>query len=413
MKIKNATLDYEKAFNAFLDGEKKVFGDKNNFKMGVYVATENALVHRFISQNAGWGGLFYSKASSYNEERIVEQVILARINGKLLGNASSLNASRDEFRGSIHPLQEYLSEKIDMIPFSVFQEADLNLNDFKLIEKGPEKTVSRYMEWEKTKTGKPKVERVHFTGASLFTVGKEYFLFDIDQNEIEHKIFNPFLVKIPKKVKTIAEAYESLKPKAVKKAEADGLEVLRQGEWFFIPVEEDDEDMVNKIRKAYRRDREIYANNTTKKPVLEWYGVDEGSGISSEEIQYSVTRYIECADNAYIEIDGEEGGIEFIENENVFAEALDYIEEDLPTKHAFPTHTKTPEWQWVDHVELQAGDNTPNNAEYGVIEKDKTVFVKGWISHQGREHHDINLKAWYKAIPNTATGSFTITGDID
>src|ERR1019366_3252183 len=41
----------------------------------------------------------------------------------------------------------------------------------------------------------------------------------------------------PKPVKTIAEAYESLKPQAVKDAEAKGLEVLRQGEFFFIPVD--------------------------------------------------------------------------------------------------------------------------------------------------------------------------------
>lgn len=77
---------------------------------------------------------------------------------------------------------------------------------------------------------------LHFTGAKLFEVEGKYFLFDVDRNEIKHKIFNPFIVQLKEPAKTIKEAYENLKPTIVKKALKDGKKVKRQGEWFFIPV---------------------------------------------------------------------------------------------------------------------------------------------------------------------------------
>jgi len=39
--------------------------------------------------------------------------------------------------------------------------------------------------------------------------------------------------------------------------------------------------------------------------------------------------------------------------------------------------------------------------------------VKGEVTHDGREHEPIKLKKWHKPIPNTATNSFTIQGNID
>ena len=104
-------------------------------------------------------------------------------------------------------IQKHLATKIPMIPFSVFAEAKLDLNTMKLIDRGPEETVTRKREVGENKDGTPKfiVEKVHFTGASLFTVGDKTFLFDIDRVEIKNQIFNPFLVEISstKNVKTI------------------------------------------------------------------------------------------------------------------------------------------------------------------------------------------------------------------
>ena len=47
---------------------------------------------------------------------------------------------------------------------------------------------------------------------------------------------HPWIAHIPKTIGTVAEAVQYLKPAAVKRAENNGLEVKRQGDWFFIPV---------------------------------------------------------------------------------------------------------------------------------------------------------------------------------
>ncbi len=64
------------------------------------------------------------------------------------------------------------------------------------------------------------------------------FLMDIDREEIQHGIFNAFFVEVNSNVNSISQAYDSMKPQVVKDAEEKGIEVRRQGEWFFIKTEE-------------------------------------------------------------------------------------------------------------------------------------------------------------------------------
>lgn len=45
----------------------------------------------------------------------------------------------------------------------------------------------------------------------------------------------PFVTQVHKRITTISEAFASLMPKPVKEAVARGLEVKRQGDWFFVP----------------------------------------------------------------------------------------------------------------------------------------------------------------------------------
>jgi hypothetical protein len=65
----------------------------------------------------------------------------------------------------------------------------------------------------------------------------------------------------------------------------------------------------------------------------------------------------------------------------------------------------------VKDLELRAGNNRPNRCKG--IEHDKKFFVTGKVWHTGREHSDLLLHDWFIAIPNTATQSWQITGDID
>lgn len=218
--------DIDKAIRCFLTG--------NVGKFGNYAVVPNALVYRVIVETSG---VF----------KLEQNVIAIKTNSLFIGNSSILpligrkvSFGNERLNSAVTKVQTKLSEHILMLPFNVFTEAGLNLNNVTIIDKGPEEIVVR-TEIDKfdSKTGESlyKDVKIHFTGASLFRVDGKVFLFDIDRVEIKNKIFNPFLVELVNtEVKTIDAAYLSLKPQEVLDAEAKGLKVLRQGEWFFIPT---------------------------------------------------------------------------------------------------------------------------------------------------------------------------------
>jgi len=276
-----------------------------------------------------------------------KDVIAVKFNGVTIGNSSVLELVRRKETGyakaGVSEIQTLLSTKITMVPFSVFKEAKLDLSKFVLIEKGQEETLPLTKEVpKKDKDGKTLFNKEgnvimeiipaprHFTGACLFKIQNEVYLFDVDRNELVHNIVNPFLVNIAdNKVKTIEQAYESLKPQAVKDAESKNITVKRQGEWFFIPTKIDE----SFVEKNYKKIEQRAWSNDSKKMI--------------------------------------------------YPELI-----------------------------LRAGPNRPNIAKLG-FEANATVYVKGPIRHSGREHKDLDLKQWHVAIPNTATKSWTVTGDVD
>ncbi len=69
----------------------------------------------------------------------------------------------------------------------------------------------------------------HRIGAVILEQGKNHFVCGMDEGSY-------FISLLPKKVKTVQESFEVLKPKRIIEAEKQGVSPLRQGEWFFIPV---------------------------------------------------------------------------------------------------------------------------------------------------------------------------------
>lgn len=200
---------------------------------------ENAVVFRDIKE-------------SYNKEfKNVQEVIAIKTNeGVILGNSSRMQELEDRrFKKIIQParIQRILSDVITMIPFTVFKEAGLDLLSCSILDSGQAETLKELKDRWSTET----IDR-HFTGARLFkatskqfladnkTVAvkqERYFLVDVDRNEIKHNIINFFLAEIPEKCSSIVEAYDLLKPNEVKLFEQNtNTEVLRQGEFFFIPT---------------------------------------------------------------------------------------------------------------------------------------------------------------------------------
>jgi len=237
-----------KAMDCFLNT------DETKVRFGPYFIDGKQLLYRTV-------------AMSHHGSELLENIVAQKIDQGgsefLVGNSSMLkhlgrrvSFGRERSNNQIAEIQIRLGDLIPMMPFSVFEEASLNMEALRIIERGPEETITRIRNTERTVNGKKAKlkkaeflrksdlhygdkyevwieETVHYTGASLFRVGKKHFLFDLDRREIEQKIFNPFLVELPGSPKTIADAYDSLTPDAVKEADRNGVEVKRQGEWFF------------------------------------------------------------------------------------------------------------------------------------------------------------------------------------
>lgn len=68
----------------------------------------------------------------------------------------------------------------------------------------------------------------HMAGSVLFELNGEYALASMDEMQY-------FLSILPRPAASVSDAFFSLKPQEAVDAQARGLEVFRQGEWFFIP----------------------------------------------------------------------------------------------------------------------------------------------------------------------------------
>lgn len=168
-------------------------------------------------------------------DRITQGPVLVayRKNNRVVMNSEVLRLTDFErnFLGGESLLQKEVRKLTTLsIPFNVLKAAELDPEKIRVIEQGPEETFE-------IRGPQGLMAQRHFTGAVLLeNEGRKFFL-DVDRREIQHKIFNAFFVEVASTVNSISEAYDSMKPQEVKDAEAAGIEVLRQGEWFFIPTE--------------------------------------------------------------------------------------------------------------------------------------------------------------------------------
>lgn len=236
----------------------------------------------------------------------------------------------------------------------------------------------------------------HFIGACLFKVGKTSFLFDVDRQEVKHRLFNPFVAVVKGEPTNITEAYEMLKPEAVVAAEKKGLEVKRQGEWFFIPARRLPAQKKLPLRKL---------RATAKK-------------VPSFEKAYSkqVKRSYIGATARYVPEPGRhisESIIDQLVKAGISKRSIEMYNKQVDTaweaKRLLDEHTRQGREQGGT---LRAGNNRPNRTT-----KMRTIggetFVSGTVTHDGREHKELTLTGWYKAVPNTAVSSFQVTGDVD
>ena len=303
----------------------------------------------------------------------------------------------NEQQAQLMPVEIYFNESSIKEPKSD-KKIKILSKEFKkgsIYKKTKSKQGYKYFDgWKYRYLDKTKLAKRHFVGAMLIKVKNKCFLFDVDRNELKHYRFNPFLVELPKQCKTIKEAYEILKPLEVNRAEKKGLKVLRQGEWFFIPTKKKIVEKSKPIPKEILKGME-------NKPQYSNYNF-QGYCISNGELvkEYDIKDL--CR------------GLKLKYQKQIISNVEDYNKEVrrylryVKKKEAFEE-----KFNFFNYGgELRAGENRPNSVDKLFIENNVN-YVKGEVTHTGREHEPITLKNWHKAIPNTAIKSFTITGNID
>jgi hypothetical protein len=261
------------------------------------------------------------------------------------------------------------------VPFSIFKAAKLSVENARIIEKAPSETIT--VELETWQDGKPikTDETRHYVGGCLLAIRDNYFLFDIDREEIKHKIFNPFVVRLPRPAASIEDAYLQLKPAKVVVAGMENRPVERQGEWFFIKRYEELPKLPNPPEELVK-----LANNP---PDARTMGAVDIMSYYQPGNVYGCTFKKPRQERAY----------------NKLADQWKVAEAKL---REYTPQTGS----------LRQGNSRPNTVEK-FVNYNGMVLVSGTIKHSGREHRDVELHGWWEAVPNTAVKSWQVTGEID
>jgi hypothetical protein len=130
--------------------------------------------------------------------------------------------------------------KVCIIPFSALREAmgsgvvdGVKHNPFEILDMTEDDY--REVEYKDPETGETKTRTEHLLGSTLFQWGGDLYLSSTDPSGKWGR--NYFLTKLKLGAippRTVGDAYFLMKPTEVIDAEAEGIEVKRQGEYFFI-----------------------------------------------------------------------------------------------------------------------------------------------------------------------------------
>ena len=178
-----------------------------------------------------------------------------KMNGFYLVNADVYSNTTSKHQSNLRSALKY--HDTVLIPFSALESAGIWKDTIVALDREDEKEIP--YEYKDRTTGETRVGHMHLMGSTLFKAtridtrndvsGEFYFLSGLDETGS-----NPwsafFLAQLPGEVFTVETAYRMLKPQPVLAAEImDKKEVLRQGEWFFIPVDDGHNDILNQFEK--------------------------------------------------------------------------------------------------------------------------------------------------------------------
>src|SRR5439155_5553046 len=89
---------------------------------------------------------------------------------------------------------------------------------------------------DKDEAGRERMRTVHSLGDSVVRVKDRFYLSAVDETGVGRGMYFLAELHCDRAPKTLEEALNVLKPEVVREAEAQGANVMRQGEWFAIPT---------------------------------------------------------------------------------------------------------------------------------------------------------------------------------
>jgi hypothetical protein len=223
------------------------------------------------------------KLYSYGYHFVMAQRLYDEQGEFYLINADSYSRTTAKHQSYVRTEAQY--KRHILIPFSALEGARIIKDTIKMIDKESDKEVP-YMgtNWQ---TGEKELMHRHLMGSSLIKATREekvfyqaengyhtyrwdsvegYFLCGLD--ETAKDMWNSFfLVELDVTTNfqdnlvepSVENAYHSLKPKQVIIAESLGREVVRQGEWFFVAV--DDEASMGFLKQMEKTKSELVQKN--------------------------------------------------------------------------------------------------------------------------------------------------------
>ena len=190
--------------------------------------------------------------------------------GSILTNGAVFDSPIDQHQRNLISALEESHQRFSVVPFHSITAAwtDGEIDDWSDAPFGIsdlQKEVSVVIpsggeEWKqvkvKDKYGRITERQIHTLGDSVLRVKDRFYLSGVDETGMGAGMY--FFAELATKQAppTLEEAYNTLKPKTVREAEGRGLNVLRQGEWFAIPVRVHTSELMGDVERgiaAYRQ----------------------------------------------------------------------------------------------------------------------------------------------------------------
>ena len=396
-------MDVKLFVEKYIRGELKNFATCGNWNVINWGGMDVLQYQTDLTKNTRqWSGDKYVRSTEKVQDK-PERIAYRLADGSILFNSNQLVYAVKYSYG--HKLNDRGTGQTDQqiqleaagcipIPFMIFDQIPgADIRDFSFVVKPKPETIiekvldgyGRYDTDKKETVYDYRDRSRHFSGACVFKILEDYFLFDIDRKEIrENKIFNPFISKLPVPVETIEQAYQALMPDEVRKAISEGIPVKRQGEYFFIFYSEE-----NPV-KVELTDEE--------KQILRFPPSRNGYGI----------RDTTHTDGRFIWLD---------EDTKPFGDTdpLDTPEKQEFQKYALRYKVVREKERGMRTVPgtLSKNGSSGSHSVEKYVSLDGIVYVSGLIKQSRREHGDLILTGWYRVYANTGVQNWTITGKID